>query len=379
MNCLQCGAKLEKSDIFCIKCETPVLTDDDIILMPNAETTKFVNEAQYKDPEPYVDEILYTSELKSATAKFSGEIAVENLYIEKAYEPADGAGNVDTKPYNLPPGGKNVKRNNRKAVVMTIVITFVLAAGFGLFLLFSSPGPEQDNTGDAPPVNGSIENNSGIQVLSPDERDVPPPAPAPDITEIQLMFNGRVQTEFHTGVNSAISLQALLIPEGADGEVFWKSSDPDILEVSLNGDGAVIVGVAAGVADIIVSAGDLEFYYIVFVDNLPFHEQLENAVADKDTPVWLTLSWTGTSAAGRETLFERAAGDNVWSLEDTSGRSGILPVFSSEDNVFIIELPDSSRLYYLFADGSGHLSNPDGSDKEDFIWSFMTTLIEPEG
>ena len=383
MNCLQCGAKLEKTDIFCIKCETPVLTDDDIILMPNAETTKFVNEAQYIDPKPHSNEILYTAELKSATAKFDAQYnTVDNLIIEKARDPGLSDENGDTKFYDLQSGGFDKKRNNRKAVIITSAVAFVLAAGFGLFLFLSSSGTKPDDPDAASPVSGSAENDNAVTVPPAAGRDISDSAPAPDVTEIILLSNGRVQTEFHTKVGASVLLQAKLGPEGADADVLWSSSDPEVLDVRSsvsNGSEAFIVGVAAGVADIIVSAGGVEFYYIVFVDNMPFHVQLENAVADEGTSVWLTLFWSGSAAAGRETGFEREAGSSVWNMEDASGRVEVVPVFGSENDAFIFELTGIPGVYFLFGDGSGYIRYPDGTENEDFEWSFMTTLIEPEG
>jgi len=387
MNCLQCGAPLEKSDIFCIRCETPVLTDDDIILMPNADTTKFVNEAQYKDPVPHVDEILYTAELKHATAKFTGEHDVNNLHIEKAAAPAGSDKNENTRHYDLPsgrdlPSGKRTKKTgSRKAVIMTASIVCAIVLGFGLFFIFASPGANKETPETVPPVNNTTGQEDTERVAPPVQPAVPPPS-SPDVSSIVLMVSGRIQTEFHAMVNMSVSLRASLEPEGSDAEIFWRSSDPDVLDVISGGSGgleAVIVGIAAGVADIIVTAGDVELSYVVFVDNMPFHLQLENAVADVDKSVWLTLEWIDVPASGRETLFERLAGSNVWNMEDASGRSEVQPAFGNENNAFSIELPDGSRIFYLFSDGTGHLCNPDGSDKEDFIWSFMTTLIEPEG
>jgi len=392
MNCLQCGAPLEKSDIFCIKCETPVLTDDDIILMPNAETTKFVNEAQYKDPNPHVDDVVYTAELKHATAKFAGENSLDSLLIEKAQAtapapspaPSGAVINGDTRQYDRPSGGRTKKGGNRKAVTMTAVIVCFFVIGFGLFLILSSRGRNNEVPETAPPVNNISVQEDTERALPPAMPDMPAEqlAAPPDVTSIVLMVNGRAQTEFHAMVNESISLMALLEPEGSVAEVFWLSSDPDVLDVKPGGYGgfeAVIVGIAAGVADIIVTAGDVELNYVVFVDNMPSHVQLENAVANAGTPVWLTLTWLDAAATGSETLFERSDGSNVWHMENAFGRNEVHPAFGNENNAFIIELPDSTRIYYLFADGTGHLSNPDGSDKEDFLWFFMTTLIEPEG
>ena len=53
MTCSHCGAKLNKKDILCLRCGTPVLTEDDITLMPNAVTTRFLNEEHSKTGSIY--------------------------------------------------------------------------------------------------------------------------------------------------------------------------------------------------------------------------------------------------------------------------------------------------------------------------------------
>jgi len=55
MYCLHCGANLNKKDILCLRCGTPVLTEDDITLMPNAVTTRYINEEHSKTGSLYKD------------------------------------------------------------------------------------------------------------------------------------------------------------------------------------------------------------------------------------------------------------------------------------------------------------------------------------
>jgi len=185
-------------------------------------------------------------------------------------------------------------------------------------------------------------------------------------------------------VDEVVTLHAQILPEGVDANVTWTSSDPDILDIlsfSHNGLEAAINGKFPGVADIIMTAGDFEMTYAVFVDDLPLHIQLENAINNRNEDIWLTITWTSGehNESGLKTLFERDSETREWIMEGAYSRSEPEPIFSNTNNAFTIGFADTPRVFYFFADSTGHYRNPDGTDDEDFIWEFMTTLIEPEG
>jgi len=46
----------------------------------------------------------------------------------------------------------------------------------------------------------------------------------------------------------------------------------------------------------------------------------------------------------------------------------VSPAFSYENDVFMIGFPTTTRIYYLYNDGSGNFSQPDGTNKENLTW-----------
>ena len=365
MNCLHCGAKMEKSDIFCITCGTPVVTDDDITLMPNAETTKFVNEAQYSGPDPHKDDILYTAVMPSETAVFNNK---------------SGTGETELLDEKQSPDIKPVKDGGRKTIIIILAAVFAVVIGFGLFLLLRSPAVPNEDPDTTPPSAGT-NGEPGQTQLNVD----PTPEIPQDVTAITLLVDSRVQTEFHTRVNERISIRVQLEPEGVTADITFASSDEDVIQIRQSADGdefeADIWGVAAGVADIIIIAGGHEERFIVFVDNLPMHDQLNNVIADSSTPIWITLVWTEGSYAGDEIVLERNPNNQAWYIDDTTEIREIYPVFGSDVNALTIEIIEYEGVFHLFADGTGYITDPRSSvlDLREFRWEFKTTLIEPEG
>ena len=423
-HCLNCGAKLHKDDILCLECETPVLTEDDITLMPNAAATRVMNELEYSG-SPYSDSIppgddapLIDSappeetapSVSSAPNTSAAPTTDTMLYLDDA-EKIDqvviakkprmrvrvpqrftGSRRAATQKHDIPKDRKDrlPKNNRRNGLIAIFAVLFIIATGVGLFYLFQHRPSQQDEAGVTIPAAESAEdiedtNNTGdtTNAVQFDPPATPQEAPEDiEVTSIVIYRDGRAQTEFHTMLGEVITLRAQIIPEDSGATVTWESSDPDVLEIisfGPNGLEASVAGKITGVVDIIVRAGGFEMSYIVFVDDFPMHIQLENAVKNKNEPLWLTITWTSGQHNGQETVFEWDVEEQEWIMEGSYSRSDPEPVFDNTHNAFTMGFSDTPRVFYFFADGTGHYRNPDGTDDEDFIWLFQTTLIEPEG
>ena len=344
-NCQNCGAKLHRDDILCLECETPVITVEDITLMPNAETT------------------------------------LQNLETEQT------SALLDTQDLAIPPPvTKPPKRNNnRGSIIAVVIVACIVILGVFLYFIFRPSHPEENGTDT--PVEANVPDTQAEQGDISDDPVVdtsqePEQQEYPDVTSIVLYREGRAQTEFHAMVDEPIVLRAQFLPEGSYAALECISTDPEVLEVvsvdQINLE-IVIMGLFPGVADIIVTAGDFEMTYVVFVDDLPLNIQLENAVNNPDEDVWLSLTWTSGQHNGLETIFERVDESRLWVMEGAYSRSDPEPVFGSANNAFTIGFEDTPRVFYFFDDGTGHYRDPDGSNVEDFIWELKTTFIEAEG
>ena len=376
MNCFHCGAKLEKSDIFCMRCETPVLTEDDASLVNYKNNLPEGDEFNSGDTARYVDSGSFSLKNPDSYNKIDANAAKRSNF-DSSFNNAqyidfsqDDDLNIEWQSDDRQSGSKN---RHAAVVIITIVICLALLGIVAYFLI--QPPRSQPRSGSDPAVStddgGAVQAGSGAGSVH-----------SSTVTAINVSVDGRVQTEFHTRVNDTVSLRAHIVPAGADAGISWESTDPDILEVVLldsNGLEAQITGKTAGVADIVLSAGDFSVAYIVFVDNLPPHVQLENAVANTNSSVWITISWTSGHNSGQEFLIERNQSSQGWSLESESGKDEVVPVFKTETNAFVIGFDDATDKYYLFADNTGFFGSPEIDNNDEFIWWFMTTQIEHEG
>jgi len=416
-NCLNCDAKLHKDDIFCLECESPVLTEDDITLMPNAATTRVLNELDYNESSldgsaPVVDDAIISAAPTGDTMSYSEDAlqvsSVANTKKERKRSqnrlPRQKSGappkrevthaqeatpNQDTtKKHDIRQARKaqpaNKSSRNTLVAIALIILVAVLAVSIFVFM---RPTPSlQDETGLSTPVSDIGED----AIQSDFAQDGAEPAPPVSqetledtyVTSIILFRDGRAQTEFHTKLDEVVTLHAQLLPEGSTAAITWTSSDPDVLEIisfGPNGSEASVVGKVPGVVDITVSAGNFEMSYIVFVDDYPMHIQLQNAINNKDEPLWLILTWTSGQHNGDETVFEWDDDIGEWIMEGAYSMSQPEPIFGETNNALTIGFEDTQRVYYFFADGTGHYRNPDGTNDEDFVWIFKRALIEPEG
>jgi len=384
MQCFHCGSKLDKSDIFCIRCGTPVLTEDDSALV------NYSGSSQDNDTGQYSDTALFTD---SSSLGDSSSFSVKPTVDESKWDPNSA------KYINLSSSGseeENVQEDDyfhedeqwhpdiepqekglsRIAVIIITIVACLALVGVGFYFLIRPSGVEHQRPGST-----TIAGDNGDDTQSGDISDPSSPAQT-EIINITVSSEGRMQTEFHAGVNETITLRAHIRPDSIDTAITWESSDPEVLEVVQlddNGLEAQITGLIAGVADIILKAGDFEVNYIVYVDDLPLHVQLEHAIRSTYSAVWLTILWAGGPNADQETLFKRDSDTLLWVMESATGTSDISPVFGMVNNVFTIDLPTDDRTYNLFADSTGFYGDPESAESLDFIWWFMTYQIEPEG
>jgi len=390
MTCFKCGATLEKTDIFCLRCGTPILTEDDIETRPYVD---YANIKKYSDNDSHTSKApLYDTGSRNGLSTFTGDTPnFETMRISNESQPEDGqpSGNQyrddgyhdEHESYEHESYEQPVKRISRGAVIAITIVVCLALIGVGFYFLIQPPRSQENGTDRSISSAGDGEDAEGS---SPTEDAAAAGAAAGSqaITSISILSDGRTQTEFHTMVGETVLLRSRIVPEGVVADVTWSSSDPDVLEVvSLDRSGleAHVTGKAAGVADIVLSAGGFETHYIVFVDDLPMHVQLENAIENSGSAVWLSITWIGGQHAGSETLFERAGGGQKWTMEGVSGRSDVDPVFGKENNTLTIGFTTTTRVYYLFSDGTGYFRNPDGTNSEDFTWMFWTMVNEASG
>jgi len=375
MQCFHCGAKLEKTDIFCIRCQTPVLTEDDAALVNYQFTVQEQDDSQYSGTAKYTE-----SFTDPKTPRYT------NFDTMKGFEPKKETikpkhANIPVKtpkeqidPYydeELP----EKKGNNRLAVIFVTIFVCLTIVGVGFYLLIrpsSAPPP-----GTNPPTTPTETTNEN----APDETRPADEEPL-SISSILVLNNGRVQDKFQVGVGETITLQARIQPAWIEENIIWISSDPDILTVkhlTENGHEAEITGIFPGVADIILTAGDFEIDYPVYVDDLPVQVQLENAINKAGTSIWLTILWSSGPEADYETLLKRNPDSDLWTMEGISSVIDINPTFMLVNNALTIRLPTSDDVYYLFSDNTGFYGTPNDPDNDTFIWWFMTINIDPEG
>ena len=409
MQCKHCGGKLDKTDIFCIRCKTPVLTeDDDVTSMLHTNIARLTTNTPQSDDAELTDANTFSGDAPNSddTTLADTTLSTDTAPYRKSDTSTDAVPNSDTVRFtNTSPSADATpqntdaaqsaneptkksklpefydppkKKNSRAAVIITTILVCVTLMGIGLYFLIRPSVPQQDTTSSVIQVDTDDDPEQGDSDTDTDPIRTQPQA----VTSIMLSSGGRAQTEFHTRVNETILLQAQLEPEGVYANITWESSDPDVLDVvpfDSSGQVANITGKAAGVADIIVTAGGIEMAFVVFVDDLPMHVQLENAVENGNESIWLTMRWIGGQRSGQEVLYERTVDSHQWTMEDASGISVVEPTFAMEDNAYTISFPTTTRVFYLFADGTGHFRNPDGSENEDLTWEFMTIRIHPEG
>jgi len=399
MTCFHCGATLEKSDIFCIKCQTPVLTEDDAALVHFNKTVQDADLIQYSNtarvtsslPQPFNSNYTESSRFSSSLPQPFNSSHTENRQFTNNVRITDEIKSPrDIKPHRdiKPPGDIEPHNNTEesdeeqsgyqgsrlKLILITVGVCLALV-GVGFYFLIQPPATQGNRTDRVPAISSGGSSQSGTASGSAS-------VGSSAVTSITLLEDGRIQSVFHVKINETIVLQARLEPDGANAEVNWSSGDPEILDIVQTGSGGLearITGKAAGVVDIIVSAGAVEESYQISIDDFPVHIQLADAIEYTNTAIWLSLLWTTGPDADYESLLKRDPDSRKWVMEDLNGVIDIEPVFSIENKSFVIGIPNTGKSFYLFSDMTGHYQNPDGSESDDFSWWFSTTQIEAEG
>lgn len=389
MQCFHCDAKLEKSDIFCHRCQTPVLTEDDAALVNfqftnqtdddlfDTGTAKYIRSDTGSKTSGFTDfdNVAGLNSSKNNIAGQRANIPVKNIREHFDFEKADFHGDSNNK---VPNKNRRKKQNNNRLPVILITLLICIAiTGVGLFLLIRPSGDSQSGSrpSGSGTEDGSVQNGEQSTIDQPPESDL-------TVSSILVLSAGRAQTEFHAGVGEIVTLQARVQPAWLEEDITWTSSDPEVLEVrqiSEDGSEAEIMGLIPGVADIILTAGDFEINYIVYVDNLPLHVQLENAIDVAGTSIWLTILWQTGPDADYETLFKRDTDTNLWIMESVSGSADVNPTFISVTNALTFSLPTSDKVYYLYSDNTGFYGTLNEPDNDTFIWWFITIPTEGEG
>ena len=378
MDCLHCGAHLDKLDILCLRCGTPVLTEDDISLMPNAATTRFINEAHSNTGSLENDFSLHGSDTLHADHSKLIVTAEPKITTQPGVYTRPGVSTQQADDYQDEDQLYEVQPrvSNLKAVLITIAIAFTVIAGIFLFIILRPSDAQRDGADPSLSAPGADDSTgAGITVGSQ------------SATMIYIFRDGMVQTDFHTMVGETVLLSARIEPDGVEGNIVWTSSDPLVLEVvqlDQRGLEASITGIAAGVEDLYVRVGNFEVSYTVFIDNLPMHLQLENAIENNNTPIWLTITFNDGSDDGDVISFERDIAGNVWLMEDSTDQIEVDPVFGRDGSALTMGFRGqagvfSTEVFYFFANGSGHMTSPLSGSEEQFSWWFITYMIEPEG
>jgi len=353
------------------------LTEDDAALInyqyavQESDDSSFPGTARYTDPKSDTGSPVFNDfdTVMNLDPKESSSIP---RYRDK---PKPGARNIRKNDYakdELP----EVNISNRTTVILVTIFVCIALLGV-VFYLIIRPSGNQQPSAERPSTEtvAGEDENEPTDLVTEDEEPL-------EITSILVSLDGRTQNEFHAGVNETVTLQARIQPEWIETDIIWISSDPEILEITHlteNGSQAQITGIFPGVADIILSANDFEIYFVVYVDDLPIHTQLENAVNNSGMSVWLTILWTSGPDADYETLFKRDTDSDLWVTETQSGTNDISPTFIPVNNALTISLPTSDKVYYLFADNTGFYGNLGSPDNEDFRWWFFTIEDELAG
>ena len=142
-----------------------------------------------------------------------------------------------------------------------VMAVLVVAAGI---LLFSTPAQGDEDPGDSiqsPPTNTNMPDEGENTTLpgdpveeSPDPSpDVsPPPAqPAtPEVRALTITYSGRARTDITVRVAEKVPLSVKIDPFGADGEIFWESSNTSVFDfVKVDEDGRQILLTGTGIGN----------------------------------------------------------------------------------------------------------------------------------
>ena len=98
---------------------------------------------------------------------------------------------------------------------------------------------------------------------TPPPAPTPTPTPMPEITDLQIGYNGTpIGTDFTERIGEEVALSGTHFPLTIPADYKWSSSAPEIAKVSADG---VVTGVSAGVATVTLTCYGKEAQVIVYV------------------------------------------------------------------------------------------------------------------
>jgi hypothetical protein len=101
-------------------------------------------------------------------------------------------------------------------------------------------------------------------------------------------------------------------------------------------------------------------------------QHLSDAMRNTNVEVYITFSWTDGPFGGKVTALERSSGSSKWWMYGANGHNReVFPEYEYNiSNVSIAYPGTTTRVYYLFEDGTGYFSEPDGSNRENLMWGY---------
>jgi len=151
-------------------------------------------------------------------------------------------------------------------ISVLIMAVFTVAAGI---LLFTTPvDADALDPADDPSISSPEDDIDSQPSLVPEPipdfvEPVEPEEPALplEVTSVQIVYDGRVMSDFTLKRGDSIEMRARVEPPGIDVEIIWESSNTDVFEVvpvDVGGVGVKITAIGDGNEHLTLRAGDKE-------------------------------------------------------------------------------------------------------------------------
>jgi len=388
--CTGCGAELSDSEAFCTMCGTPAgmnIDIPDLSDIPEISDIPDVPEIPQQQPTPLYEEVYQNKFCTGCGAA----IESTEVFCTSCGQPVEES----AQPYSVPDymytRPKKKKSNALKiAIIITAVIILLLGTGVGLYYFLDldigfindiigrrSPigTPYDDDIRESPRPSPTAEPTD-----DPDPEPTPTPEPVstpePEVESLDITENNIIVTEISLVEDEELMLSSLIYPADVSAEILWTSSDNNVFTITprdTDASNALLKGTAPGEAVLVVTAGNVMQTCIVRVtrslpDDEPVHITLGNIVMDTSDGVDIRILWRNREI----TVFERAAGGSRWMMQSRTGDyRQVIPSFSFRNDAFTIAFTTTTRVYYLFEDGTGYFRNPNGSNSEALDWEFV--------
>jgi len=278
------------------------------------------------------------------------------------------------------------KRTDIAAIITAGSITAVIAIAVAIYLFLTPGGTSSETPAPAPSPGGQQP-----VVQSPEQPVQPPPPPAtpaplptdplqtqdPEVSAVHIMYEGSTRADISIKASEGLYLYASIEPYGVITDVLWESSDPGVLQAEpVHGSDieVYVYGIAPGDAVLTVTAGNLKQTCLIRVlENqvyTPMHLMLRDAIDLSIDGVVISIEWTSGRHRGNSTVFERLYNSNDWIMYGVSDTREVFPTFGYAGDAFTIGFPTTTRIYYLFEDGTGYFRNTDGTNNENLKWEY---------